>query len=148
MKENTNFGYWLFSHAKQHNILIYSCFTVKHRARMTNLHRYRLYYRYKHNSSWFRKLLLQYLRIPNNLKQEDYSLEVASLMRSFLKIFPDAFFGIVETNATRRTFLYGATCYFINNVTKMSNCSCPNASVTVLTKYSSKYKKIIFLVYY
>lgn len=35
----------------------------------------------------------------------------------------------------------GLPVIFINNVTKMSDCSCPNASVTVLTKYSSEYQK-------
>lgn len=39
------------------------------------------------------------------------SLEVASCMRSFLRILPDAFLGMESTNATRRILLYGATCY-------------------------------------
>lgn len=38
------------------------------------------------------------------------SLEVASLMRSFLSIFPDGFLGMLETKATLLILLYGATC--------------------------------------
>lgn len=37
-------------------------------------------------------------------------LEVASLMRSLLRILPDGFLGIEVINATLRILLYGATC--------------------------------------
>lgn len=37
-------------------------------------------------------------------------MEVASCMRSFLRILPEAFFGTEAINATRRILLYGATC--------------------------------------
>lgn len=38
------------------------------------------------------------------------SLEVASFIRSFLRILPDGFLGIEAMNATFRILLYGATC--------------------------------------
>jgi len=44
------------------------------------------------------------------IPQMHQSLDVANLIRSFLNIFPAAVFGILLTKATRRTFLYGATC--------------------------------------
>ena len=43
-------------------------------------------------------------------------LEVASLMRSLRRIFPDGFFGMEDTKATFRTLLYGATCLATNSI--------------------------------
>jgi len=38
-----------------------------------------------------------------------YNLESATLLKSFLRIFPEAFLGMESTNATRLIFLYGVT---------------------------------------
>lgn len=54
------------------------------------------------------KLCINSGHIANTVKSDQWtfhSLDVATLMRSFLSILPDAFLGISVTNATFLTFL-------------------------------------------